>query len=565
MGELKHDNDTLFWEEPSIDLSLRHYSGSPSDVIKRIKADIENYLSTPNLHENYTSLRPTEDGGLKVVNYNIREIYSAIYNALNYYKDISYLPSAEFGTGDTFLSNCIRTFNEDYEYLAAKYNSPDPMVPPVISASARIKSPLSFVEKVREKVTEYIEEGVDLAYLNESLRDIIGMRFVIDPPQEIQALGPQAECDYLYRVYYDLMERHGVTRQTDSSNPNDFQFINVNTRHDPNKAEKMKTRAEKYGFADYLKNPHSSFFIPERRIPEVEQECVDSVLKDYCFNPKFKGYQSLHTCVIPPYSKAVEHMEIPPCIATPSCMYSVFEYQFRTAKQNEFAERGPASHNLEYKPTGSYHRLSVPFYITFDSLEDISEDLYDPSKSPKGPLNYKNKLRLRNFGESFKKYYGYTFESYFGIPFKKFRDTFGARDRDDILARKKHVVYDENKNIYRAVVNEGTENPVIITLTKEELLTLRELLSSKSPLLTSFFETAHLTDNMINVLEITPGKTPSTEHSTVPKTAKSGMFQIYTVETCQDRERLAEEPKVLKRVPITQKPTIKNTEHTLDD
>ena len=70
---------------------------------------------------------------------------------------------------------------------------------------------------------------------------------------------------------------------------------------------------------------------------------------------------------------------------------------------------------------------------------------------------------------------------------------------------------------------------------------------------------------MINVLEITPEKTPSTEHSTAPKSAKSGMFQIYTVETCQDRQRLAEEPKVLKRVPIAHKPTIKKEEHSLDD
>ena len=71
------------------------------------------------------------------------------------------------------------------------------------------------------------------------------MRFVIDPPKEVQAQGLQAESDYLYRVYYDLMERHGITRQDHLSNPNDFQFINVNTRHDPNKAEKMKTRAKK--------------------------------------------------------------------------------------------------------------------------------------------------------------------------------------------------------------------------------------------------------------------------------------------------------------------------------
>ena len=52
-----------------------------------------------------------------------------------------------------------------------------------------------------EKVTEYILEGRDFSYFNESLRDLIGVRFVINPPAEIQAQGQQAESDFLYKVY----------------------------------------------------------------------------------------------------------------------------------------------------------------------------------------------------------------------------------------------------------------------------------------------------------------------------------------------------------------------------
>ena len=109
MEEEQHIDETLFWEIPEIDLNLRHYSGGPSDVIKRIKSDIERYLSNPNLQENRAVVRYKEDSTPYLVTYNLREVYSAVYNALNYYKDISYLPSAEYGTGATFLSNSIRS------------------------------------------------------------------------------------------------------------------------------------------------------------------------------------------------------------------------------------------------------------------------------------------------------------------------------------------------------------------------------------------------------------------------------------------------------------------------
>ena len=43
MEEEQHIDETLFWEVPEIDLNLRHYSGSPYDVIKRIKTDIPSF------------------------------------------------------------------------------------------------------------------------------------------------------------------------------------------------------------------------------------------------------------------------------------------------------------------------------------------------------------------------------------------------------------------------------------------------------------------------------------------------------------------------------------------
>ena len=336
MEEEQHIDETLFWEVPEVDLNLRHFSGGPSDVIKRIKSDIERYLSNPNLQENQAVVRYKDDGTAYIATYNLREVYSAVYNALNYYKDISYLPSAEYGTGDTFLSNSIRIFNEDYDYLSSKYNSADPNDAPVISFSGRIKSPLSLVDKIREKVSEYIDQGRDFGYFNESLRDLIGMRVVVNPPKEIQDQGLQAESDYLYKVFYDLMQRHGITGfpSAEVSQIGTFHFIPVNTRHDPHKADKIKLRPEIEGFADFITDGTVPLFIPERRPGEIEQPCVDSVLKDYCQSPKYKGYQSLHVCIIPYYSTNVEHLEIPNCIIPPKCKSSVFEYQFRTAKQN---------------------------------------------------------------------------------------------------------------------------------------------------------------------------------------------------------------------------------------
>ncbi len=525
------DQNTLFWEVPEIDLCLRHYSGSPSDVIKKIKGIIENYLGNPKLAEKQLITRYDDSGEPYTVTYNIREVYSAVYSALNYYKDISYLPSAEFGTGDTFLSNCIRTFNEDLAYLSDKYNSKDPTEPPVIQIVARIKSPLSFVNKVREKVTEYIDQNRDFNYFTESLRDLIGVRILVDPPKEIVALGKEAELEFIYKVTYDLMERHGVTRQN-QKNETDFTFIPVNTRHEPFKAQKIKERPEKSGYAPHVNLDDGSIYIPTKRIPEIDQECVDSVIKDYTMYPKFGGYQSLHACVVPAYSTEVEAPELPKYIIPPKNDYRVFEYQIRSIEQNEYAERGPASHDVEYKPIGDYHRLAVPFYIAQDLPEYLSEDTSEIES-----IFHKNKLRLRNFGESLKKFYGFSFETYFGIPFKKFRDTFGSDDRNAILAKKKRVEFDRAKGIYSAVSNE--DQPVIITLTSKELLALREILStSNATELTNLFKNTKLMDSIIEPVTIDPTLSRQ-EIATPPPTIKPidvrRHVQLMPMEISEDR------------------------------
>lgn len=563
MKENKYSESNFFWEVPEIDLHLRHYSGHPSDVIKKLKSDIERYLSNPNLEENRTVLRYDENNNPYMISYNIRQIYSAIYNALNYYKNISYLPSAEYETGESFLSNSVRTFNEDYDYLAQKYNSKDPTQDSVINVCGRIKSPLSFMDKVREKIEEYIEQGRDFRYFNESLRDLIGVRFVINPPQEIQDQGLEAETDYLYHVFYDLMEHHGITKPIDAPLETGlFKFFPVNTRHDPQKLVNIKSRPDEEGFAVWVQNGVKGFYRPTKRIPEVEQECVDTVTKDYIRWPKYKGYQSLHVCIIPYYSQDVDHINIPNCIIPPSCKDSFIEYQFRTAKENEYAERGPVSHNTQYKPTGSYHRLAVPFYIEFDNPENLPETAYDPSRTIKKPLNYVNRLKLRNFGESFKKYYGPSFEEFFGIPFKKFRDVFGSQDRTDILSKRKTVIYDKESDIYTTEeVATQKPNPVSLALTPDEVLNLKEILASKDGnRLVEFFSKQHLQDAVIQVIQNSENLTPCSTTS-----QKASGVTLYSLSLSGERDKSIQEPKKDDKPSINTPVTVMPDGSSLDD
>ena len=504
-------NTKAWWEVPEIDLNLRHYSGGPSDTIKQIKYDIEKYLVNPD------------------VDMKTRQIYSAIYNALTYYKNISYIPSPEFSTDETFLSSAVSTFNDDYNYLAGKYNMPHEA--PVINANGRIKSPIGVVEKIKEKITEYLDENRDLAYFNESLRDLIGFRIIIDPPEYIKNLGEEAECTFLYQIYYDLMQHHGLADPTitvGSTEPGKFRFVPVNTRYSPNKLEKMKERPKKSGFSDSVMTEATHIHIPKSRPPVIEQGCVDSVLKDYVKWPKYSGYQSLHTCVVPAYSDYIETLEPPAYIIPPLSHDYTIEYQFRTRRQDDFAERGMASHKFAYKPNETiYHRLTVPTFIAFDDPEAVSEDLHSPKnifKRMNGPR--KNKIRVRNFGESYKKFYGHSFKDRFNIGFKEFRDRFGYQDRDAVLAGKKVVLYNAERDWY--YLEDATPTIFVSDENKEKL---KGISGVKDPeKIIELFDETGITDGIRQPLpDDSENDTPTANSGiTDPQAAASGVYKMPT-------------------------------------
>ncbi len=437
------------WEVDSVDLNLRHYSGHPTDVIKEIKYDIEKYLSSPSVTDEQ------------------RRIYSAIYNALEYYTVISYIQPADFDTEDSFLSCAIDSFNQDAIYLSKKYDSNDPTKQPVISFSARIKSLISFIEKMKEKINEYLRTGRDLSNFNQSLRDLLGARIVVTPPDEIKKLGPQAECEFLYKVVYDLMEKHGINK-TDSfsKEPDVYQFIDIDSAHNPHRQRDIEERPAKEGFAEGV-----DIYIPTSRIPEIDRPHVSRKVKDYVMYPKYLGYQSIHICVIPDYSEFVSSKQLPMCIIPPANNNYYVEYQFRTDTQNEYAEHGLASHKGSYKPDqGRYHRLAVPLYIEVDGPHDISDNWPD---KPIVKRNGAKKLKLRNFAESYERFYGHTFADRFGISFKEFRDLFSTAERDDILSLKKVPVYNPEIDSYEL------ESPEIaVALTDAQIVSIKQKIAN---------------------------------------------------------------------------------------
>ena len=485
-----------FWEVNEIDLNLRHYSGDPIDVIKKIKYNIEEFLSNPKVDD------------------KTRSIYSAIYNSLDYYLNVSTMPSpGDFSDEETFLSYSIKNFNNDYNYLSSKYDSKNPNDPPVISLNCRIKSPLSFMEKVKEKISTYIENNRDLRYFNESLRDLIGLRIVINPPQEIKNQGLEEESNFLYQVYYDLMNYHGINNQNQTNlQANQYKFIPVNTRYDSKKLSDIKNRPITLGFSEAITSGKSVIYIPKRRPDIIEAPHVDAVLKDFNKWPKFSGYQSLHTCVIPYYSDYVENLSLPPYIIPPASYDYAIEYQLRTQMQDDHAERGAASHKFSYKPTESlYHRFAVPFYITFDDPKYQSTAFIEPTKT----------LKLRTFGESYEKFYGHPFKERFNISFKDFRNKFSLEDRNAILADKKHVLYDiENDRYYL----KDAVTPMF--LSGNEISNLGSILACKeepTEKIAKLFDGCGVTDSVIAVNNDTDVNTTNSAVSS------NSSIKIYTV------------------------------------
>lgn len=465
-------NERRYWEVPEVDLNLRHYAGHPSDAIKLLKRNIEKHLKNPEVFQ------------------KDREVYSAVYNALDYYKSILYSSAYDFSTGPTFLNHSLTNMKKDYDFLAQKYNSPDITIPPVITMNGRIKSPISAIEKIKDKIEEYLRNGTDLRCLNESLRDFMGVRIIVNPPQEIKDLGKNAELDFLQNILIDLLNFHGIKN---NKVEDVYKFIPVNTKNHPNKLELMQSDGNIDRLPDYL-------------LPYV---------KNYVDHPKSSGYQSYHICATPEYSSEVRRPNLPPYIIPSLRTEYSFEYQIRTTDMNDEAEHGAFCHDI-YKELGSYHRLSIPFYI------ELSKE--------------NNKFKSLNLEESCKKHFGHVpflriyncnGEYLRDISLEDFRDTFTSYEREDIIAGKKRIFYHPNYGLEvsdkpsQLTLLDNYISPVFLTAEDIEKLNAAEITYK------SILEESNATDSIL-----TDNKAPSTPSK--PK------VEIYLVETTEDRQKAKE-------------------------
>lgn len=123
--------------------------------------------------------------------------------------------------------------------------------------------------------------------------------------------------------------------------------------------------------------------------------------KDFMLNPKANGYQSFHMLV-----------------RTPS---GVYEKQIRTADQDRVAERGNASHSLNYKPDvkTSFHRLKIP--TPFSPKRDAAGDIIMPTE-----------LGILPFEPAVNVYYGTSFQTFSGgKTLSEFQAQFGTKEAFD--------------------------------------------------------------------------------------------------------------------------------------
>lgn len=515
------------WEVPEVDLNLRHYSGSVCDVFKKIKSDIVHYLSKPN------------------VSNESRQIYSAIYNALNYYEILS----PEFPNNNSFLESSIKDFNEDFEFLTGKYTSNTLMDSPIISLSARIKSPLSFVEKVKDKINVYLAENRDFVYFNESLRDIIGVRVVVHPPNNVRKLGLQAESDYLYNVFYDLMCYRGIKHSHAYLTQDNFKFLDVNTRYDKNKLQKLKSAKYPGRFVLSTSSPTkkeledlSNFtsIVKYQTRPEF-METIDAKVKDYHFYPKKSGYQSIHICVVPPFSNTVKTAELPEGIIPPKNYDYTIEYQFRDFREDEFSTRGPVSHGTLKPFEKIYHRLAIPSFIDLDDWRNTAP-LYDASIS-------KKILKPRNFGENYQRFYGPTFEDRFNISYQLFNSVFDEETKNDILAEKKVVTFNPATHTYSAV-----NNSLPVFVEKSDKATLEA-----SSSIADFLERAHFNDSSLK---------PISEEKEIPAyRMKKAKTNIKLFKVIGSSKRRSKHMQKKSSTPIKSKAVVKKrfSERNFDD
>lgn len=450
---------------PEVDLNFRHYIGERSDVIKNVKLQIKNYLKSSKVDQIH------------------RVIYSAIYNALIYYQNISNLSISGESANKTFLEKTINHINNDYNYLAEKYNiqnldeinenrvkNGEPPINQVIQVVCRVKSPVSAMDKIKSKVEEYLKTGRDLSRLNESLRDFIGIRFIITAPPEIKAQGKKAESDFCYQVFSDLLSHNGIYRQVNHQPPEaeDFDFIPVNTDHDPEKLQKIKNRAINKNF---LFDPEEEgVYIPTERPKYIDE--IDEFIKDYRMYPKPVLYQRMHICAHPFYADSIPKVTLPTYILSPKSNVPALEYQVCTDDEEWWAEFGKSPHT-KYKDR-TFHRLAIPLIISLD--------------------NNKNKIRLNRLDECIKEFYGYTFEDMFGIDYQEFLYTFDTKQRNEILGGLKTVEFNKRTKEYDLKDN---SKYFIIYDTEATNFVKNLLKSATKEELQQFYEINKIPDNTI--------------------------------------------------------------------
>ena len=127
----------------------------------------------------------------------------------------------------------------------------------------------------------------------------------------------------------------------------------------------------------------------------------DACSKDYMVYPKDNGYQSFHIRINTPFG--------------------TYEKQFRTDKQHSFAEKGNASHSLNYKPDvkTSFHRLKIP--SPFIPKRDSNGDIIRPTE-----------LGVAPFEHAVAFYYGIPFSAFVdGKSFEEFESQFYTKEDFD--------------------------------------------------------------------------------------------------------------------------------------
>ena len=153
----------------------------------------------------------------------------------------------------------------------------------------------------------------------------------------------------------------------------------------------------------------------------------------------------------------------------------------------------------------------------------------------------KNKIRVRNFGESYKKFYGHSFKDRFNIGFKEFRDRFGFQDRDAVLAGKKRVLYNEEKDWYYL---EDVTPTVFVSA--EDRSKFQGISGIKDPhKIIELFDETGLTDGIRQPLRTDVENEPPMQQEIDPNACAAGTYRLPNgvnlygvISSPEDREKL---------------------------